>query len=446
MAIAFDAASEELIFNVSSASVTVSHTISGTDRILVLGITTFDSTATNLVSGITYDGVAMTKLTEIAVQANARMSVWYLIAPNTGTNDIVATFAANQTYVWLAAASYTGVKQSGFPDASNSSATPTSSTISDSVTTVADNCWVVMCGYGGSAGITAGANTTLRAVSVGDTRQGICDNNAAKTPAGSVTLTLNCNNDNTAAVIFSLEPAPTSIEYTETLNETVTLVETSTKQTNKTVNETVTLVDTISKSLSKSLSEVITLVDTIDTSKIFTEILDEVLTMADTSEQKVTAKTLYEALALVDDARRDLDRTLNETLVLVETVGASKTYLREFSETLTIADTLAKQANKNLSELITLVDDASTIGQYARSLDETATLVDDVVNTAGKVLTDTLALVDTIAKVGVFARELDENISLVERFQGLLNGQNIAWFRKYTEQAGTFIKKYLDIP
>lgn len=234
--------------------------------------------------------------------------------------------------------------------------------------------------------------------------------------------------------------------YTQSLDETVTVVDTASKETGKVLNETLVLVDSITRALDRTLSEVITLVDTVDTAQVFTETLDEILTLADTGEQKVTAKVLFEALALVDDARRDLDRTLNETLVLVETVDAAKTYLREFNETVTLAETIAKQANKNLSELLTLVDDATVSGQYARSLDETATIVDDVVNTAGKVLTDTLALVDTIAKMGVFARELDESISLVERFQGLLNGQNIAWIRKYANQAGTFIKRYLDIP
>lgn len=184
MAIAFDFGSTG---TASATSVTVAHTVSGSDRILLTGVTTGDgsSQGDDVVTGVTYNGVSMTRINTVVNTGNtSRSYLYYLLAPATGTNNVVASLSTSRR-VRASSASYTGVGN-GQPDASNT-ATDSSNPYSISVTTVADNCWVVgFDGNGAGEAITAGTSTTARGGS--GTTGMIGDNNAAKTPAGSVTL------------------------------------------------------------------------------------------------------------------------------------------------------------------------------------------------------------------------------------------------------------------
>lgn len=241
-------------------------------------------------------------------------------------------------------------------------------------------------------------------------------------------------------------PYSGSTAYDQTLDETVNLVETQTRLTGKSLAEALVLVDTLAKSIGKTLDETAVLVDSFSSNYLFVKTLDDILALDDTGTQKITAKTLFEALVLVDDVYRSLARSLAEALVLVDTQSLVHSFTKQLDETLTLVDTLTKQTTKSLAEIIALVDEIQNTKMYNRSFFEELVLVDTVAKMANKVITDSLTLVDTMSKVGTFGRSLGEVVTLVEYFQGLINGQNIAWYRKYTEQAGTWIKKYLDIP
>lgn len=211
MAIAFDNSAGSTTLSSSHTSKTYSHTCSGSDRIIIGGIGTFDSTGGNQVSGATYNGVALTELIEVSSQPNTYHSMWYLINPSTGTNNVSFTFSA-QTFSWIVSASYTGVNQTSFPDASSSAGSLSGSSISGSVTTTVNNCWTVMVPFANAEITSAGAGTTLRVTSPTDLRIGIADSGAPVSPAGSDTLTVNCTNDNNAYIIASMAPfaAPSS--------------------------------------------------------------------------------------------------------------------------------------------------------------------------------------------------------------------------------------------
>ena len=180
MAIAFDSATQQADAG-GISSLTFSHTCSGSDRILFVG-TEGTTGGSDLITGITYASVAMTRIGSAYKGAGGRfINLFYLIAPSTGANNIVIS-ASGVDVIGASASSYTGVNQSSQPDAF-ATATATASTLTGTVTTVADNCWTVMFAHGDN--ITAGAGTTVRATGSG---YGICDSNGAKTPAGSTSL------------------------------------------------------------------------------------------------------------------------------------------------------------------------------------------------------------------------------------------------------------------
>lgn len=202
MAIAVDATSNG--FTLNSASRTQAHTCTGSDLVLIVNVV---CTGTNpTITGVTYNSVSMTRLgTQIQLDNGYSCSMFYLVGPATGTNNIVASKTPSTGNIFLTAASYTGVSQVSFPDASTQVDYDNTATATTSVTTVADNCWTVLGAGNEGSTPTAGTGTTLR---VGQTVMGIYDSNGVITPAGSTSLqTTQSGTTDTAHFMLSMAPA-----------------------------------------------------------------------------------------------------------------------------------------------------------------------------------------------------------------------------------------------
>jgi hypothetical protein len=208
MAIAFDAQSNSAYKGAGTSSVTWSHTCTGSDRLLVVGAYCGNSGATS----VTYNGASMTEINSLAMSGPASgqyIRLYYLVNPASGTNNCVMS-SGTSTDNYGAATSYTGVKQTGQPDANNTNGTTSSSAFTTSLTTTADNCWLVGFSYMGLQ-VVAGTNTTLRSTPV--YVEYMMDNNAAQTPAGSHSLQTTAASATFAGhVIASFSPtlAPTT--------------------------------------------------------------------------------------------------------------------------------------------------------------------------------------------------------------------------------------------
>ena len=189
MAIAFNAGSALAAIQTGTTG-SWSHTCTGSNLILVVGVTHWHSDNTAAVSGITYNSVS---LTQIRTDANSgddskKTDLWFLIAPATGSNTVAVTMNKTIGNKWGAlAVSLTGVDQSTPNDADNG-ASGDSTTISVSVTTVADNAWVIDNIF--DRQVDATTNQTLRAgplEEAGFWRMGMASF-GPKTPAGAVTM------------------------------------------------------------------------------------------------------------------------------------------------------------------------------------------------------------------------------------------------------------------
>lgn len=207
MAIAFDAGTLFIPAG-NQTSVTLAHIVSaGANTILLAGVKIYaGGNPADLLTGITYNGVAMTFGMKVAASGPVEMYLYYLYAPASGTHNIVATLSSGAG-VALSGLSYTGVSQTGFPDASVSNgsiASPANFTL----TTVANNAWLAgfMMSDNGS-NMTAGTGTILRAT----TNQFVpLDSNGAKTPAGSYSLQGVDAGRNIGGIVVSLAPAITA--------------------------------------------------------------------------------------------------------------------------------------------------------------------------------------------------------------------------------------------
>mgnify|MGYP001597421519 CR=1 FL=1 len=204
-------------------SLTWSHTCTGSDLNLIIGLTN----GANDTTGVTYAAAAATQDAHSAIPAGTEgADIWRKTAPATGANNVVLSRTGTTSRMTGVAASYTGSKQTGQPDAATTNTATSVTSITTSVTVVATNSWLVG-SYDNNAEVpTAGANTTIR--QAGSDASGLADSNAA-VAAGSRSLIINTvGSSNFAFALISLAPTVTdlTVSVSDQLNitELVTIV------------------------------------------------------------------------------------------------------------------------------------------------------------------------------------------------------------------------------
>lgn len=121
----------------TDASDTLSVTVAPNDnRMLIVCFGTYQGSDP---SGVTYNGVAMTELIDSIGSYGESCSIWGLVAPDTGTHNVVITGESN--YYGISAYSLANVEQT-LP-ATKVEATGDSSTASLSITPTVNNCWII---------------------------------------------------------------------------------------------------------------------------------------------------------------------------------------------------------------------------------------------------------------------------------------------------------------
>jgi hypothetical protein len=103
------------------------------------------ATGATQVTGVTYSGVAMTKVVELdgtATTNDRAITMWRLVAPATGANNVVVTSSVSNN-LRFASSSYTGVDQATPENGTDTSVGTAVATISTDITTTAENCWML---------------------------------------------------------------------------------------------------------------------------------------------------------------------------------------------------------------------------------------------------------------------------------------------------------------
>jgi len=165
--VGFDAASSYDTDNQYGAgnpgnSLTWSLPISGSNRILIVGVSINNSAGQTVLNpgGVTYAGSPLTRI-GVGSRANARVEMWYLVAPATGTNNVVVTLSAGATARFVVGAvSFTNVNQTS-PLGTFQSANNNTATASVTVTSVPGELVVgVLAKRNSNEGATVGAGQT----------------------------------------------------------------------------------------------------------------------------------------------------------------------------------------------------------------------------------------------------------------------------------------------
>ena len=194
---------------------TFSHTCTGSNLLLIVAFTSDSSSGTP--NTCTYNGVSMTPVSNYLISNyNNNLDLFYLYAPATGSHNVVYSDSSSSHRAGMAI-SYTGVKQSGFPDSSaiyNGGGNPTSSV---STTVVASNCWLFGVGNADSGNnCNFSSNRTDRqSQSASSSQRGIIisdSNGTVSTGSQTYTITETSTNAQRGQVTLSIAPyvAPTN--------------------------------------------------------------------------------------------------------------------------------------------------------------------------------------------------------------------------------------------
>lgn len=207
MAIAYDTSTANA-FTASATSTTFSHTCTGSDLILWVGVSI---RPTRTISSVTYNGVTMTQSGNNSFTGAVDNYLYYLVNPATGANDVVVTQSASDTFN-TCSISFTGASQSVQPDATSEVNSTTTTSFSQSVTSVADNTAAVIYGDAASgSALTAGANTTIvNQPEVLFTGAFLLRSTADKTPAGTFTLAATSASQTFGACMATIKPSAAS--------------------------------------------------------------------------------------------------------------------------------------------------------------------------------------------------------------------------------------------
>ncbi len=180
------------------ASVTVSHTTSGSNRLMLVSMATDPHGVS--VSSISYNGVNLMLVgAQEDPSAHSRVEIWELVAPDTGTHDVIVNLTGtSHRGVTVGVITFTGVNQTT-PTTAFSSASGTSTAASTTVASQTDDLvFAVLHSYNGSAATPGAGQTELWDVVVGQT------NGSGTTKAGAASITsswtVNDNDWSVAAV------------------------------------------------------------------------------------------------------------------------------------------------------------------------------------------------------------------------------------------------------
>lgn len=203
----------------TASPATWNHTCTGSNLLIAMQAET--NKTTTPVTAMKYNTVAGTKVTGAsAVDGTNGITVdnYYLLAPATGSNQVSITWTTGSSVNLIGGAiSFSGVQQSGVPDASGTASgavgAGNSNQPSKAITTVADNCFGIACvGVNDNSALTQGASQT-KSWEVDESgspfHTGAGSYRGPQHPAGSMTMNFTgaVNGDNWVIGVYSIAPA-----------------------------------------------------------------------------------------------------------------------------------------------------------------------------------------------------------------------------------------------
>lgn len=204
-AVAYDNGSATRVGSATSLTYAVTVGSTGNEGIVVQAM---QNSGSDNNTGITYNGSALTKLNGYFPAGFMWVYEYAGYAPTMGSNNVVVTDSST-SFIASAAMVYSGIAQSGNFTGFTTSTASSVTSLSDTVTTTADNSYVV--GFGeviSGANPSAGTATIRRVINTSDGNSGF-DSNAVVTPAGARAIQMTVGSSDTLFMqAFAVAPVP----------------------------------------------------------------------------------------------------------------------------------------------------------------------------------------------------------------------------------------------
>lgn len=142
------------------------------------------------ITGVTYNGVAMTAATKYVGPNAQRMTyLRYLVAPASGSHNVVVSCTSAHLLA-AGAMCHSGSGQTGQPDnVGTNNSTLAAAGLTTSITPVADNCWSVLMESGdGNANPAQSTGDVRRSFAAATGLWGLFDSNGPITPPGAYSM------------------------------------------------------------------------------------------------------------------------------------------------------------------------------------------------------------------------------------------------------------------
>ena len=342
MALAVDAASSSSDDGTPS-SLTWSHTCTGSDRGLVVGVTWVAASVT--ISSVTYNGVTMTSEGAVTSTLSSALHLeqFSLIAPDTGANNIVVTFSAAVAGVIGGGVSYTGANQTDLTGTQVSVNNGVSSPATVDVSSASDEIVQDVVLKNSTDTITVGASQTQRwNVNIGT--NGL-HNGGGSTETGASTTTMSWTFSGVVWIIaaIAVKPAAGGATTNVTLTAAVAVAATLATAIIRAVNlsAAVVVAATLARAMTfaRTLSVGVIVTPTLARVGTFTRTLAAAVLVTPTLTLAVTYQRLLQSAATVA-ATLSVATTFARTLAAPIVVNATVTVLRVIVVALSAAVTV----------------------------------------------------------------------------------------------------------
>lgn len=188
---------------VSTSQTPTSVSVSGSNPIGIVYVVG-DVTADNI-SAVTWGGVSMTKIAAVQAAGDRYDSAWWVANPSSAATISFTGGSFWRSYSFY----YTGAKQTGQVDSSNTGTSAASAAITIAATVAAANCWYVMCQKDDSGGRTYTGSGVLSSTRVDADAGGIAigdSNGIVGTGSQSGTFTASSGGMSHGGIAFSIAP------------------------------------------------------------------------------------------------------------------------------------------------------------------------------------------------------------------------------------------------
>lgn len=381
----------------STSPVTYSHTVTGSSPFISLCGGGQGTTATNS-SAASYNSVAATKAIATAGGTTIESSLWFLGSCATGSNTVSMSFSplGGLPRIGVSAVSYSGAQTGNVADATGSTTGTTTGAKTFTVTTVADNCWVVACCVNqATSSPTAAATQTSRAsLSLGGGATGgvmrSADLNGVKSPAGSqtmgYTIGASVGESQYSMCGASFAPGGTTIS----------------------VSDSITITDVVTDIIRD---------DTRDINKSDSITISESRTMLRTSFISVT-----DSLTVGESVTMNMISFINvsDALTLSEFVNVTQVYNVSVSDALTITEsktvTNANLGSISVSDSLTVSESVSMLNIYDLHISDSITITESVLRTliSNVSVSDSLSIAESVALLNIYDISVNDSLTITE--------------------------------